>query len=131
MGKSVVSLDVPVVKGTNSVTVLTGSDARRKKPQNCIRCGKFVSVCPMGLEPYLLATLSVKAEDVTSCISCGSCQFTCPAHRPLLDNITFGKGHVMGIIKGRAAKAKAEKAKAEAEAKAKAEAKAGAEPVKA
>ena len=138
MGKSVVSLDVPVVKGTNSVTVLTGSDARRKKPQNCIRCGKCVSVCPMGLEPYLLATLSVnenwerlEAEDVTSCISCGSCQFTCPAHRPLLDNITFGKGHVMGIIKGRAAKAKAEKAKAEAEAKAKAEAKAGAEPVKA
>lgn len=81
----------------------------------------------MGLEPYLLATLSVnedwerlEAEDVTSCISCGSCQFTCPAHRPLLDNIINGKGHVMGIIKARVAKAKAEKAKAEAEAKAKA-----------
>jgi electron transport complex protein RnfC len=69
----------------------------------------------MGLEPYLLATLSVvqnydrlEAEDVTSCISCGSCQFTCPSHRPILDNILQGKGAVMGIIKGRAAKAKAE-----------------------
>ena len=75
----------------------------------------------MGLEPYLLATLSaaqewerLESEDVTSCISCGSCQFTCPAHRPLLDNITFGKGHVMGIIKARIAKAKAEAAKAKA-----------------
>lgn len=123
MGKSVVSLDVPVVKGTNSITILSGNDAHRKKPQNCIRCGKCVTACPMGLEPYLLATLSVnkdwerlEAEDVTSCISCGSCQFTCPAHRPLLDNISFGKGNVMGIIKGRAAKAKAEAAAKKAEA---------------
>lgn len=121
MGKSVASLDVPVCKGTNSITVLTGADAHRKKVQNCIRCGKCVSACPMGLEPYLLATLSaaqewerLESEDVTSCISCGSCQFTCPAHRPLLDNITFGKGHVMGIIKARIAKAKAEAAKAKA-----------------
>lgn len=115
MGKAVVSLDVPVVKGTNSITILTGNDAHRKKVQNCIRCGKCVTVCPMGLEPYLLATLTVakdwerlEKEDITSCISCGSCQFTCPAHRPLLDNISYGKGAVMGIIRGRAAKAKAE-----------------------
>ena len=113
MGKAVASLDVPVTKGTNSVTVLTGDDAHRKAAQPCIRCAKCVSVCPMGLEPYLLATLSVaqnferlEAEDVTSCIACGSCQFTCPAHRPLLDNIVIGKGKVMGIIKARAMKAK-------------------------
>lgn len=115
MGKAVASLDVPVCKGTNSVTVLSGADAHRKKIQNCIRCGKCVDACPMGLEPYLLATLSsvqeyerLEVEDVVSCISCGSCQFTCPAHRPLLDNIINGKAHVMGMIKARAAKAKAE-----------------------
>lgn len=120
MGKSVMSLDVPVCKGTNSITVLTGPDAHRKAVQPCIRCGKCVDACPMGLEPYLLATLSafkqydrLEKEDVTSCISCGSCQFTCPSHRPILDNILQGKGVVMGIIKGRAAKAKAAAAKAE------------------
>jgi len=108
MGKAVVSLDVPVCKGTNSITVLTDEDARRKAPQPCIRCGKCVEVCPMGLEPYLLATLSVfgeweraEAEKITSCVSCGSCQFTCPAHRPILDNIFLGKDKVMGIIKSR------------------------------
>ncbi len=108
MGKAVVSLDVPVCKGTNSITVLTGDEAHRKKAQPCVRCGKCVQVCPMGLEPYLLATLSVfndyqrlEREDIINCISCGSCQFTCPAHRPLLDNIINGKGHVMNIIKSR------------------------------
>ena len=111
MGKAVVSLDVPVVKGTNSITILTGTEARRHKAQPCIRCAKCVEACPMGLEPYLLATLSVmkdydrlEAEDITSCISCGSCQFTCPSHRPILDNILAGKGAVMGIIKARNAK---------------------------
>lgn len=111
MGKSVVSTDVTVCKGTNSITILTDSDAHRKAAQPCIRCGKCVSACPMGLEPYLLATLSsfkewerLEAEQVTSCISCGSCQFTCPSHRPILDNILQGKGVVMGIIKSRNAK---------------------------
>ena len=109
--KSVVSTDVTVCKGTNSITILTDADAHRKAAQPCIRCGKCVSACPMGLEPYLLATLSsfkewerLEAEQVTSCISCGSCQFTCPSHRPILDNILQGKGVVMGIIKSRNAK---------------------------
>ena len=107
-GKAVSSLDVPVCKGTNSITVLTGQEAHRKPVQPCIRCSKCVAVCPMGLEPYLIATLSalqkyerLEAEAVTSCISCGSCQFTCPAHRPLLDNILQGKAAVMNIIKAR------------------------------
>ena len=111
MGKSVVSTDVTVCKGPNSITILTDADAHRKAAQPCIRCGKCVSACPMGLEPYLLATLSsfkewerLEAEQVTSCISCGSCQFTCPSHRPILDNILQGKGVVMGIIKSRNAK---------------------------
>ena len=108
MGKSVISLEVPVTKGTNSITVLTDADAHRKPIEPCIRCGKCVEVCPMGLEPYLLATLSafkhyerLEHEDVVSCISCGSCQFTCPSHRPILDNILQGKGVVMGRIKAR------------------------------
>ena len=111
MGKAIVSLEVPVCKGTNSITVLTGDDAHRKAVQPCIRCGKCVDACPMGLEPYLLATLSslkdyerLEKEDVTSCISCGSCQFTCPSHRPILDNILQGKGEVMRKIKARNAR---------------------------
>ena len=111
MGKALTSVDVPICKGTNSVTILSDDDAHRKEAQPCIRCAKCVSVCPMGLEPYLLATLSemkqwerAEGEDIVSCIECGSCQFTCPAHRPLLDNIRQGKQTVMGIIRSRNAK---------------------------
>ncbi len=111
MGKALTSTEVPICKGTNSVTILSDEDARRKEPQPCIRCAKCVGACPMGLEPYLLAKLSAfkkwekaEAEDIVSCIECGSCQFTCPAHRPLLDNIRQGKQTVMGIIRSRAAK---------------------------
>ena len=111
MGKALTSLDVPVCKGTNSITIISDNDARRKDVQPCIRCAKCVSVCPMGLEPFLLATVSAKhlwekaeAEDITSCIECGSCQFTCPSHRPILDNIRLGKSTVMGIIRARNAK---------------------------
>ena len=111
MGKALMSADVPVCKGTNSITILSGDDARRKPVQPCIRCAKCVSACPMGLEPYLLATLSAKQmydraeqEEIVSCIACGSCQFTCPSHRPILDNIAQGKAAVMNIIRARSAK---------------------------
>lgn len=109
MGKALTSTEVPICKGTNSVTVITDDEAKRKKVQPCIRCAKCVSVCPMGLEPFLIATVSAlhdwekaESEDIVSCIECGSCQFTCPAHRPLLDNIRLGKSTVMGIIRSRA-----------------------------
>ena len=111
MGKALTSTEVPICKGTNSVTILSDDEARRQEPQPCIRCAKCVAACPMGLEPYLLAKLSeyknwekAENEDIVNCIECGSCQFTCPAHRPLLDNIRQGKTTVMGIIRTRNAK---------------------------
>ena len=113
MGKALLSLDVPMTKGSSGLLIMNSKEARRSAPQPCIRCAKCVSACPMGLEPYLLATLSTHAEweraeanDVVSCIECGSCQFTCPSCRPLLDNIRVGKQTVMGIIRSRAVQAK-------------------------
>ena len=111
MGKALLNLDVPMTKGSSGLLIMRNDEAKRAEPDPCIRCAKCVSACPMGLEPYLLATLSDKQEwemaegnDNVSCIECGSCQFTCPSHRPLLDNIRVGKTTVMGIIRSRAAK---------------------------
>lgn len=111
MGKVLLNLDVPMTKGSSGLLIMCNDEAKRAEPDPCIRCAKCVSACPMGLEPYLLATLSDKQEwemaegnDIVSCIECGSCQFTCPSHRPLLDNIRVGKTTVMGIIRSRAAK---------------------------
>ena len=114
MGRAVPAITVPVGKGQNSITVLSGDDALAKEPQPCIRCAKCVSACPMGLSPYLLAkgaTMEkwdmLEAEMITSCIECGSCQFTCPAYRQLLVDIRKGKQTVMGIIRSRTAPAPA------------------------
>lgn len=111
MGRSVVSLDAPTVKGISGVLMLPEQQATRRATQPCIRCGSCVEACPMGLEPYLISTLSrqhrweeAEAESVTSCIECGSCSYCCPSSRPLLDYIRLGKSTVTGMIRARAAK---------------------------
>ena len=111
MGKALMNLDVPVCKGSSGLLLMSERESRRAEPQPCIRCAKCVSACPMGLEPYLLATASAlrnwelaEENDITSCIECGSCQFTCPSTRPMLDNIRMGKTTVMALIRARNAK---------------------------
>ncbi|MBN1415003.1 MAG: electron transport complex subunit RsxC [Bacteroidales bacterium] len=108
MGKAVASTEVPVVKGSSGILLLPAFESHRRKTEPCIRCSKCVSVCPMGLEPYLLMPLAQKGlydnleeEKVMDCIECGSCSYTCPADRPLLDYIRLGKAHVGKIIRSR------------------------------
>ena len=110
MGKALATLDVPVVKGSSGILLMDESESRRKEIKPCIRCTKCISVCPMGLEPYLLMTLSEKSlfermepEKVLDCIECGSCSYTCPSSRPLLDYIRLGKAEVAKIMRARKA----------------------------
>ncbi len=58
MGRTMVNIDSPIMKGTSGVLLIGAGEAERKPVRNCIRCSKCVSVCPMGLEPYLLAKLA-------------------------------------------------------------------------
>jgi len=108
MGRAIRSLDVPVTKGTSGILLMNEDESKRKEVLACIRCSRCTSVCPMGLEPYLLMTLSEKQifdraenERIMDCIECGSCSYTCPSNRPLLDYIRFGKGKVGSIIRSR------------------------------
>ena len=111
MGKALLSLDTPVVKGTSGILILPENESKRVEMKNCIRCARCVSVCPMGLEPLLLAQLAememwdeCEQERVMDCIECGSCQYTCPSGRPLLDYIRLGKNRVGQIIRNRGKK---------------------------
>lgn len=108
MGKALSTTNVPVTKGTSGILILNEKDAKRDETVNCIRCGKCVSVCPMGLEPYLLAPLTenkmferLEKENILDCMECGSCSYICPSNRPLLDYIRLGKGEVTKIIRSR------------------------------
>lgn len=108
MGRAMCNTAAPVTKGTSGVLLMPAAKAARPAPSPCISCAKCVGVCPMGLEPYLIARMSklmlwdrLEAERVTDCIECGCCSFTCPAALPLLDNIRLGKAETMKIIRNR------------------------------
>lgn len=108
MGKALTSLEIPVTKGSSGILVLPDEQSHRQPVQNCIRCSKCVSACPMGLEPFLLM-IEVQKEmweraeidKIMDCMECGSCSFTCPANRPLLDYIRLGKNRVGTIMRTR------------------------------
>ncbi len=108
MGKAVESVDASVTKGTSGILLIRDKEAKRRPMNACIRCAKCVSVCPMGLEPYLLMSLAqydkferVISEDVMDCVECGSCSYTCPSDRPLLDYIRLGKNKARMIMRNR------------------------------
>lgn len=108
MGKAVANIKAASVKSTSSLLVLTEKQTKREPEGNCIRCGKCIQVCPMGLEPYLLNKLSrlnrmedLEKNNVYDCIECGCCMFTCPAHIYLLDHIRVAKQEVIKIMRSR------------------------------
>lgn len=108
MGKALNSIEVPVMKGTSGILLIPSEESTRGQIDPCIRCSKCLNVCPMGLEPFLLMSLSEKDmfdrlenDKVMDCIECGSCSYTCPANRPLLDYIRLGKYRVGNIMRNR------------------------------
>lgn len=101
MGATLHSLDVPVVKGTSGLLLLSEAALKSKPETSCIRCGRCVEACPMGLLPTDLDHL-VRRGDYEgfkdlggmNCIECGCCTYTCPAHRFLTQTCKEGKKFV-------------------------------------
>ena len=102
MGINQYTTEVPVVKGTSGVLVLSASQIPAEETRPCIRCGTCVSVCPMNLLPNRLGILAMRglfdeAERcyLLDCIECGSCAFACPSKIPLVHWIRYAKGEVL------------------------------------
>lgn len=102
MGVCISTPDEPIIKLTNGLTVLTVEQSRATEPTACIRCGRCVDACPLGLEPLMFTkALSIPSLEeriqafekysLTLCMDCGCCSFVCPANRPLVDNNRLAK----------------------------------------
>ncbi|KKK49730.1 hypothetical protein LCGC14_3132090, partial [marine sediment metagenome] len=99
MGFALSTLEVPVTKGTSGILVLTEEEAPHvDKFLNCIRCGRCIDACPMGLMPSMLSILSeagqyeeCKDYDLWDCFECGSCTFVCPSKRPIVQFVKLAK----------------------------------------
>jgi len=101
MGFTLGDLDTPVTKGTSGVTVLTRDDVRRAEETSCLRCGRCVDACPLGLVPAKIAEAArhddwelARTYHMQACMECGCCAYTCPASIPLVQWIRLGKARM-------------------------------------
>ena len=101
-GTAQYTMDIPVNKGESGILLLDEKESHKQKPQNCIRCGKCVDVCPAFLQPLYISAYSLKNDfescekyRVLDCIECGSCSFVCPSARPLLQSCINAKREIV------------------------------------
>lgn len=99
MGMAQRTLDVPIIKGTSGILVLREEDVNSGPERPCIRCGRCVDACPMGLIPSMLSVLSERGAyvvakneyDLLDCVECGSCVYVCPAKRNIVHYVKLSK----------------------------------------
>ncbi len=105
MGIAMASLDVPLQKSSGAIVLLEEDEAEQSETMltECIRCGRCVHACPMGLSPLLMADAAIRGDLERyekklyglECISCGSCTWVCPAKRPLMQTFKDAKSAIL------------------------------------
>mgnify|MGYP000797345533 FL=1 len=106
MGPAVENLSYPTTKTTSGLIMLSDTAAQPAPVSPCIRCGRCVEYCPMGLEPVVIAQdfankdfAALKARCVDLCVACGSCTYACPAKRPVSQTMTLAKAWYLGELR--------------------------------
>jgi len=94
-------LNVPIMKGSNGIIAV---DTDVSEPQECIKCGRCVDVCPMSLQPLYFAKYSglgepqkLKDLNIMDCMECRCCEYICSSKIPLVTLIKIGKAAVRGM----------------------------------
>ncbi len=101
MGFPQTTLDTPIMKGSNGIIAI---DTDHSVPNECIKCGRCVDVCPMQLKPLYYAKYvgtedwqSCKDANIMDCMECRCCEYICSSKLPLVTMIKQGKNGVRGL----------------------------------
>lgn len=102
MGMALPHLKVPIVKGSNGILALSANEIGAPKQSSaCIRCGRCVTACPLGLLPLEMASRAKSGRfdeavdfGLYDCIACGTCAYVCPSAIPLTQYFNFAKGEL-------------------------------------
>ncbi len=99
MGVAQGSLDLALIKGNNCL--ILRRDAQVPPQRACIRCGRCVQHCPLGLVPSDLSVAleqgdweAARRMNVLECKECGCCAYVCPARRRIVQQIKLGKAEL-------------------------------------
>ena len=105
MGIAIGSLDVPIQKQNNGLTLLPEDpvELAEKRQTACLHCGRCTTVCPVGLSPQVMSDAALAGDyeryekklHGLECVQCGSCTFACPAKRPLMQTFKQAKAEIM------------------------------------
>jgi electron transport complex protein RnfC len=106
MGQAQANLDVPVLKATGGILILTKDECKRQDIMPCIKCGKCVEACPVFLNPQLMGALAkaeryeelVEEAHLNDCMLCGSCSFVCPSNIPLSQWFAMSKSQMRKLV---------------------------------
>ena len=106
MGCAVEDLSYPTTKTSDGLILLSEASAAQPAAEPCIRCGRCIEYCPMGLAPVEV-NAAYAARDVQElgklhvdyCFNCGSCSFVCPAKRPCTQMMSLAKAYYLNEIK--------------------------------
>jgi electron transport complex protein RnfC len=102
MGVAQSTLEVPVIKTSGGLILMTEQESLKPPELNCFRCGKCVNHCPIGLVPLDLSAYArrdnkecFKKYNGMDCTSCACCSYVCPANRHLAGDIIKIKEEIL------------------------------------
>ena len=97
MGNSVSDPNLYITKNFGGFLAL-GEEGVNDEESPCIRCGRCIRSCPMGLMPAKIDAQvrhgnieAALALGVMNCLECGACTYACPAKRELTQSCRVGK----------------------------------------
>lgn len=104
LGQAQFDFAVPVNQEVDLITFQSADELSRFADEPCFNCGYCVRHCPMQLLPNELGKYceygkfdEAERNFLFHCIECGVCAYVCPAKRPMVQLLRFGKQELLAI----------------------------------